>query len=129
MSVAEFICIPGQVITRTRRAASEYNSAGTWVAGAPTDTAVEGVVHPATSTKSLSDSMIRELDNNRGRKTVIVYSVPDTWQTDDESTGTQADIMTYLGERYEILMVDEWRSGVLDHDKALAALLDIRDSD
>lgn len=129
MSIAEFDCIPEQTISRERKAASEYDSGGTWVQGSITATPVEGVVHPVTGGTNLSDRMIREIDNNRNRKMVVVYSIPDIWRTEDESAGSQADIMVYLGDRYEIMMVDEWRSGVLDHDKALAARLDIRDVD
>ena len=130
MSVATFDCIPGITITRVRKAASEYDTAGDWVAGAPTSDPVEGVVHPATSgNRSLSDQMIREIDNNRNRKMVVVYSVPATWQPEDEEAGQQADIMIYNGDRYEIMMIDDWDSGVLDHQKALAARLDLRDGD
>jgi len=129
MSVATFECIPGVTITRVRKAASEYDAAGDWVAGTPTSDPVEGVVHPATASKSLSDEMIREIDNNRNRKMVVVYSVPSTWQTEDEAAGQQADIMIFNGDRYEIMMIDDWDSGVLDHQKALAARLDLRDGD
>ena len=129
-TVAEFECIPGRTITRERHTASEYGTDGRWVDLPPTvDLLIQGVVHPATSKKSLSEAMIREIDNNRSRKMVVVYSVPDTWMTEDEALGIKADIMVYLGERYEAMMVDEWRSGVLDHDKTLMARLDLRDGD
>jgi hypothetical protein len=81
--------------------------------------------------------MIQEIDNNRDRKWVVIYSppldnevVPEVaWRTSSESGQYEADIMVYNGERYEIAMVDEWEAGVLDHIKAIAKRLDVRDVD
>lgn len=129
MSVAEFNCIPGVTISRERRAASGYGTDGRWIELAPTVVAVEGVAHPATSQKSLSTLMIREIDNNRGREMQVIYSVPDTWQEESEALQTKADLCVINGTRFEVMMIDKWRSGVLDHDKVLVARLDLRDVD
>ena len=129
MTTAEFRCIPAGTVQRARKAAGEYSTGGTWVAGAETVTDVEGVVHPVTAKSRLSERMIREISGNRTRKWVVVYSAPGTWQTEVEEIGQQADIMIYAGSRYEIMMVDDWEAGVLDHQKAIAAKLDVRDGD
>lgn len=137
MTVAEFKCIPGVTVQRDRKAASGYDTAGNWVAGAPTSVMLEGVVHPVTAKTNLSDRMIREIDNNRDRKWVVIYSPPTdqevvpevSWRTSSERSQTEADIMVYNGDRYEIMGIDEWEAGVLDHIKAIAVRVDVRDGD
>ncbi len=136
-TVALFECIPGKTVMRDRKAASGYDGAGDWTAGAITQVSVDAVVHPVTGGTNLSDRMIQEIDNNRNRKWVVVYSPPlddevtpeVTWRTSSESGQFEADILIFNGDRYEIKMVDEWESGVLDHIKAIAVRLDIRDVD
>ena len=81
--------------------------------------------------------MIREIDNNRNRKWVVIYSPPTdqevipqvSWRTSSERGQYEADIMVYNGDRYEVMMIDEWEAGVLNHIKAIAARVDVRDVD
>ena len=136
-TVAKFECIPGVTVQRDRKAASGYDTAGDWVPGVPTSVMLEGVVHPITAKTNLSERMIQEIDNNRDRKWVVIYSPPTdqevvpevSWRTSSESGQFEADIMVYNGDRYEIAMLDEWEAGVLDHIKAIAKRLDVRDVD
>ena len=136
-TVAKFECIPGVTVQRDRKAASGYGTDGDWIAGVPTSIMLEGVVHPVTGKTNLSERMIQEIDNNRDRKWVVIYSPPTdqevvpevSWRTSSESGQFEADIMVYNGERYEIAMIDEWEAGVLDHIKAIAKRLDTRDVD
>ena len=136
-TVAKFECIPGATVQRDRKAASGYGTDGDWIVLAPTSVMLEGVVHPVTGGTNLSERMIQEIDNNRDRKWVVIYSPPTdqevipevSWRTSSESAQYEADIMVYNGERYEIAMVDEWEAGVLDHIKAIAKRLDLRDVD
>jgi hypothetical protein len=136
-TVAGFECIPGKTVDRVRKAASGYDTAGDWIPGTPTTVQIDCVVHPVTAKTNLSERMIQEIDNNRDRKWVVIYSppldnevVPEVaWRTSSESGQYEADIMVYNGERYEIAMVDEWEAGVLDHIKAIAKRLDVRDVD
>ena len=136
-TVAKFECIPGVTVQRDRKTASEYDTAGEWVAGAITTVMLEGVVHPVTAKTGLSDRMIREIDNNRNRKWVVIYSPPTdqevipqvSWRTSSERGQYEADIMVYNGDRYEVMMIDEWEAGVLNHIKAIAARVDVRDVD
>ena len=124
-------------ILRVRKAASGYGTDGSWIAGVPDSVMLEGVVHPITGGTNLSERMIQEIDNNRDRKWVVIYSPPTdqevvpevSWRTSSESGQFEADIMVYNGERYEIAMIDEWEAGVLDHIKAIAKRLDLRDVD
>lgn len=129
MTTAAFRCIPGREINRIRSAPSEYNSSGDWVQGAETIEPVEGVIQPITAKAKLSERMISEIDNNRSRAWVVVYTDLDTFIEQDERAGIQADLFEYRGNRYEVMMVDNWDAGVLDHQKAIAARLDPRDGD
>lgn len=138
MTVAEFDCIASRQVERVRKAASGYDTNGDWIDGTPTSFNVEGVVHPVTAKTKLSERMIREIDNNRDRKWVVIYSPPldtqtptpeVTWRTSSESGQYEADILVYNGQRYEIMMIDEWEAGVLDHIKAIAMRVDVRDGD
>ena len=137
MTVAKFECIPGVTVQRDRKAASGYDTSGEWVVLVPTSVMLEGVVHPITAKTNLSERMIREIDNSRDRKWVVIYSPPTdqevipevSWRTSSEEGQYEADIMVYNAQRYEIMMVDEWEAGVLDHIKAIAVRLDTRDVD
>lgn len=135
MSTATFECIPGVTVQRDRYSASEYNSAGVWVEGVPVSVMLEALVHPITAKTNLSSRMIDEIDNARNRKWVVIYSPPTdqevvpeiSWRTSNEDGQHQSDIMVYNGDRYEIAMVDDWQAGVLDHIKAIAKKMDVRD--
>ena len=134
---AIFECIPGKPVQRDRKAASGYDTAGDWTAGTITSVTFDVVVHPVTGGTNLSSRMIQEIDNNRDRKWVVIYSpsfdsesTPEVaWRTSSESGQFEADIMVFNGDRYEIAMIDEWEAGVLDHIKAIAKKLDARDVD
>tara|TARA_R100001086_G_scaffold233551_1_gene155272 strand:+ start:324 stop:740 length:417 start_codon:yes stop_codon:yes gene_type:complete len=136
-TTAAFECIPGKTVQRVRKADSGYDTAGDWIPGAQTTVDIDAVVHPVTSKTNLSERMIQEIDNARDRKWVVIYSPPMdnevtpevAWRTSSESGQYEADIMIYNGQRYEIAMVDEWEAGVLDHIKAIAKRLDVRDVD
>ena len=136
-TVAKFECIPGKTVIRTRKAASGYDTAGDWTPGTSTNVNIDAVVHPVTGKTNLSERMIQEIDNNRDRKWVVIYSPPldsevtpeIAWRTSSEAGQFEADIMVFNGDRYEIAMVDEWEAGVLDHIKAIAKRLDVRDVD
>ena len=136
-TVAIFECIPGKTVQRDRKDASGYDTAGDWTPGTITSVSIDAVVHPITGSTNLSERMIQEIDNNRNRKWVVIYSPPFdseatpevAWRTSSEAGQFEADIMVYNGDRYEIAMVDEWEAGVLDHIKAIAKRLDARDVD
>jgi len=134
-TVAIFESIPGKTVSRIRHAASGYDTAGDWIVGGETPTNIDVIVHPITGKTSLSERMIREIGNNRDRKWVVIYSPPldslDTiaWRTSSEAGQYEADIMVYKSDRYEIMMVDDWEAGVLDHIKAIAVKQDLRDVD
>ena len=134
-TVATFECIPGRTVQRDRFTAGEYDTAGDWVEAAPTSVMLEAVVHPVTAKTNLSQRMIDEIDNARNREWVVIYSPPTdqevvpevSWRVGNEDGQYTSDIMVYNGERYEIAMVDDWQAGVLDHIKAIAKKLDVRD--
>jgi len=132
---AKFECIAGVQVQRDRYPASEYDTAGDWNEGVPESVMLEGVVHPVTAKTNLSSRMIQEIDNNRNREWVVIYSPfidqeisPGvSWREGNEDGQYSSDIMTYRGEKYEIAMVDKWQAGMLDHIKAIAKKLDVRD--
>jgi len=134
---ASFECIASKTVSRIRHASSGYDASGDWIAGVEDPVDIQAVVHPVTAGTNLSERMIREIGNSRDRKWVVIYSPPQdtqrspevTWRTSSESGQNEADIMIYNGQRYEIMMIDEWEAGVLDHIKAIAVRLDVRDGD
>lgn len=134
-TVAKFQCIPGRTVQRDRFSTSEYDTAGDWVEGIPVSVMLEGVVHPVTAKTNLSQRMVDEIDNGRNRDWVVIYSPPTdqevvpsvSWRVGNEDGQFQSDIMVYNGERYMIAAVDNWQAGVLDHIKAIAKKLDVRD--
>lgn len=134
-TIAIFECIPAVTVSRIRHATSGYDTAGDWTAGGETPTDIDVVVHPITNKSNLSERMIREISGNRDRKWVVIYSPPldnlgtVAWRTSSESGQYEADIMVFKSDRYEIIMIDEWETGVLDHIKAIAVKQDLRDGD
>lgn len=90
---------------------------------------VQAVLHPISGKTRLSERMIREIDGNRSRKWIVLYAEPSTFQTEDEPNLIQADHLEINGERFEVMQIDDWDAGVLDHQKVLAGRLDVRDSD
>lgn len=87
------------------------------------------MTHPVTAKSRLSERMIREIDGNRSRKWVVFYAPLGTFRGEDEANLIQADHIEYQNERFEVIDTDEWQSGILDHQKVLAARLDARDTD
>ena len=128
MTIAGFESIPPVTVTRHRFAAGTFVN-GTYVVGADTPVDVESVIHPVTAKTKLSARMLREIDLQRNTDWIVLYSALDTYQQGDEATQTKGDRVEYQGFFWEIMAVDQWLAGVLDHQKAIAAKVQPRADD
>ena len=126
-SVAAFDCIPGKELKRIRYFAGEYDATGTWVEADPREEIVSGVAMPAKNFGSKEDLRSLEGDGRRKRDWIKIYSPPGTWQVMDEDKGIRADKLCYQDTIYEIRKVNDYTTGVLDHDEAYAIECDVSD--
>lgn len=120
MTIAGFEAIPPVEVVRHRRAAGSYVN-GTFVPGADATATVESVIHGVTAKTKLSEQMRREIDLQRNTDWIVLYSALDTYQIGRDGEGTVNDRVDYSGSMWEVMAVDNWRAGVLDHQKAIAA--------
>lgn len=120
MTIAGFESIPPVEVIRHRRAAGAFVN-GTFVPGADATATVESVVHPVTAKTKLSEAMRREIDLQRNTDWIVLYSALDTYVVGRDSEGTVNDRVEFNGATWEVKMVDNWRAGILDHQKAIAA--------
>jgi hypothetical protein len=120
MTTATFEAIEAIDVVRHRRAAGTFVN-GTFVEGADATATVQSVVHPVTAKTKLSERMMREIDLQRNTDWIVLYSALDTYVVGRDTEGTVNDRVEFNGSTWEVKMVDNWRAGVLDHQKAIAA--------
>ncbi len=94
------------------------------VAGAYVDgNYVEGASSSFTVTASVQPMSQREQlilpEGVRERKSIILFTTVEL-KVVDEETGTSADVVNYLGEKYEVFQTPNYRMGVLDHFRIVA---------
>lgn len=128
MTIAGFETIPPITVSRHREVPGTFVD-GEYIGGVVTDTDVESVIHPYTNRTKLSANMLREIDLQRNTDWIVLYSALDTYRQGNEATGVKGDTVTFDGSEWEIKAVDQWRAGVLDHQKALASRVQPRAND
>ena len=101
-------------VTRRRRAAGSYAS-GRFVQGAESTATIRASVQPMPSDEAqdLPDAV-------RSRGVVKAYSVS-AFLSVDERTVQVGDRVDWNNEQWEVMTVDRWQVGGLDHYKAICA--------
>jgi|AGTN01.3.fsa_nt_gi hypothetical protein len=101
-------------ITVLRTAPGHYDDAGIWVPGEPATTTVPMSVQPLRA---------KEMDalpeGRRGSRAVKVYAGA-ALLVADQTTGQNADIITWQGSSWEVVSCDPYQMDVIPHYKALA---------
>lgn len=108
-------------ITVTRYESGAYSdTTGNWVRGAPVDDSpisVDAHVQPATPKE-----ILQLPENERSREAIAIYTV-DKLLTSDKAAGIEADVVTWLGRSYRVLVVEDWTTQA-QYAKAIATRVD-----
>ena len=84
---------------------------------------VEGASFSFTVTASVQPMLQREQlvlpEGVRERKAIILFTDTELKVVDEEN-GTSADVVNYLGEKYEVFQASNFRMGILDHFRIVA---------
>jgi len=105
-----------QSITVYRTAAGTLDANDRWVDGAETNE-----VHAQTSVQPTSGRDLLVLpEGDRSDSIIRIFDIKPLY-TVNKSAGTPADEIEWLGERYKIINVQVWQTGIIDYYEALAA--------
>ena len=102
-------------ITVHRRSAGSFDANDRWVEGSETP-----VVHNYTSVQPASGRDLKVLPEGRRVDSIIrIYDIEPLYGS-DKTTDTSPDVVEWQGERYEVINVQVWKTGVIDYYVALA---------
>ena len=102
-------------ITVTRAAVGHYDDNGDWVEESPATTlAISMSVQPLRL-----DEMDALPEGRRSSRAVKMYSNDELFPP-EQSTGLNADMITWQGRQWEVMACDPYQMGVISHYKSLA---------
>jgi hypothetical protein len=102
-------------ITVYRHSAGSLDANDRWVEGSETP-----ITHKHTSVQPTTGRDLLVLpEGERNDSIVRIFDAEPLYVT-NKSTGVEADVIEWLGERYKVINVQVWNTGVFDYYEALA---------
>lgn len=112
MSIAEFSLVRKTPVTVLRHVQGHYEE-GEWIEGAEQSVTIQANVHP------FSDYQVMMLpESDRTKSWVWLFTADTVRQKREGSGGYDADRFVWLGDTYEVRMVQNFVMGVRDHFEA-----------
>ena len=106
-----------QTITVLRKSGGSYDVNDRWVEGVETP-----IEHKYTSVQPASAEDLKMLPEGERRDGMILIWDKEELIASLENSAIESDIIVYDGRRYKVIMVNAWKTGILDHYEAIAEL-------
>lgn len=106
-----------QTITVYRKSGGYRDANDRWVEGSETP-----ITHSRTSVQPTTARDLQFLPEGERVDGALRIFDADPLYTVDETTGTEADIVEYNGNRYRVVTVNPWLVGLLEHYEAIVVL-------
>jgi hypothetical protein len=119
MSVADFSLVKKTPVTIVRQSQGQYVD-GEWVDGTETSIVIQANVHP------FSDYQVMMMpESDRTKSWVWLFTSSDVRQKKEGPGGYGADRFSWLGDIYEVMMVQTFVMGVRDHREAKCVRIEL----
>lgn len=100
-------------VTLTRYAVGQYDNDGYFVPGQTTTSTIKANVQPLNQRELEQYTHILP-GGNRSASLVKIYT-NEVLLTDVQTTDQRADVITWNGKNFKIVMVEQWLSGIISH--------------
>lgn len=116
MSVPRFRSVGSVTLNVTRQTQGSYsNTSFDYTAGTTSTLTIKANVQPATKYQTLQ---LPEAD--RTKASIAIWTVSELRVQREGTGGNGADLISWNGEVWEVMQVERWQMGVLDHYHAIA---------
>jgi len=119
MSIAQFSLVRKTPVTVYRHGEGHYED-GDWIGGEEQEIVIQANVHP------FSDYQVMMMpESDRTKSWLWLFTADEIRQKKEGVDGYDADIFLWLGDRYEVRMVQNFVMGVRDHFEAKCVRIEV----